>query len=120
MDISELNTLDAHESGAEFEVRDQNGNLIDAKIIIAGVDSRIYRKETTKMRRDIIVGKNENLEDLRAKVLGNITLGWSGFTSKGKEHKFTNKRAYDLYVKAPYIMDQIDAFISDRENFTKG
>jgi len=120
MDINSLYTVEKHESGAEMQVQDETGKDLDMYITVAGIDSKLFRKAKNELRREILKDIDADYEDLRAKKLGDITLGWRGFTDKGEELVFTQKLAGQLYVNAPYLMDQIDAFINQRVNFTKG
>ena len=115
MDIDQLYTVEDHEKGAEMQVHDQNGKPLDMYLTIAGMDSKAWRQAFNKNKRKMIEG-----EDIKADILSEVTIGWRGFTSKGKELEFSKKKAKNLYSQAPYIADQVDRFIADRSNFTKG
>ncbi len=118
MEVEELYTIDAHEEGAEMQVKDATGNLIDCYIILSGVDSKSWRAAKNKYQRDIVRGSD--ITDASAEALASITLSWKGFKNKGKTIPFSKAKVKQLYTKAPYIMDQADTFIADRSNFTKG
>jgi len=120
MDINDLSTLDAHENGAKMQVRDQNGKKIDVYFILAGMDSKRYRKAKTDLQRKILADKDSDMESMRCKALSEILLGWEGLTDKGNEVQFSKPKAEKLLLNAPYLMDQIDEFTINRANFTKG
>jgi len=120
MNINDLYTLESHETGSEMQVRDENGKKLDAFITICGVDSKVYRKAKNEMRREIVKDLNADYEDLRAKTLADITISWRNFTDGKKKIKFNKKKIEQIYLNAPYVMDQIDLFLHNRLNFTKG
>lgn len=120
MNPNELYTLENHETGAEMQVEDQNGKKIKAFITLAGVDSKLFRKAKNELRREILKDVAADFEVTRAKKLADVTLGWRGFTDKGKKIIFTRDLAEQLYLNAPYLMDQADRFINQRVNFMKG
>jgi hypothetical protein len=119
MDINDLYSLERHETGAEMQVRDENGEKLDAFITIAGVDSKLFRKAKNELRREILKDIDADYEELRAKKIAEVTIGWRGFNNGTKKLKFTKKLAEQLYLNAPYLMDQADEFINTRLNFTK-
>lgn len=118
MEISQLYTVDSHENGAEMQVKDESGNDLDMYITLAGIDSKAFRKTKAKLQREIINGGDP--EELRAEALADVTINWRGFLNDGNELEFTNDMAKQLYINAPYVMDQADVFINQRANFTKG
>lgn len=120
MDIDKLYTADAHEEGAEMQVKDFNGKEIDCWIKVVGVDSKKFRNESLTLKRNLVKNDDVDVEAVKAESLANVTLDWRGFESKGKELPFSQKAVKKLYEDAPYIMDQVDRFISKRANFTKG
>ena len=120
MNIDDLYTVESHESGADMQVKNDAGEKLDMFITIAGVDSKIFRKVKNELRREILKDVDADTEGLRAKSLAQVTLGWKGFQSEGEDLEFTQEKAEQLYLNAPYLMDQADQFINKRENFTKG
>jgi len=117
MNIDDLYTVEDHEAGAEMQIKDQFGALLDCYIKFAGIDSKTWRRGYAKSKRAIIRGEDET--KALADALSNATISWRGLTSDGKDIPFSKEKAAQLYINAPYIMDQADTFIAARENFTK-
>ena len=115
MEINELNTAERHQIGAEMQVKSENGEKLDCFITLVGVDSKTWRAIVKKNRRKIITGEEVD----NAESLAEATLGWRGFTKDGVEYEFSKERVKALYDSAPYIQNQVDEFIANRENFTK-
>ena len=120
MDIDQLLTVEDHEKGAKMNVKDQAGKKTDIVLILAGLDSKKYRKAKTILSREILADPDGDTEEMRANALSKITLGWEGLTDKGEPVEFTVKKAKNLYSGAPYVMNQVDEFVINRANFTKG
>jgi len=119
MNVDELYTVERHSKGAKMQVNDENGKPLDMFLILAGVDSKAFRKAKAEMSREILKDLKGDHEALRAESLAKVTIGWEGFNSKGKPLDFSKKLAKQLYINAPYVMDQADGFIFNRVNFTK-
>jgi len=120
MDINSLYTVEKHENGAEMQVQDETGKDLDMYITVVGIDSKLFRKVKNELRRAILRDVDADTEELRSKSLAEVTLGWRGFKDKGEDLEFTQELAEQLYLNAPYLMDQADNFINQRVNFTKG
>ena len=120
MNIEDLYTVEKHESGAEMQVKDENGKKLDMYITIAGIDSKLFRKVKSKLRSDILSKKNIDADKLKENAVSDITLGWRGFLSGETELEFSREKVLQLYQNAPYVLDQVDEFCNDRTNFTKG
>ena len=58
MDINKLNTADAHQAGAEMQVKSEKGELLDCYITLVGVDSKTWRNISKKNRRKVILGED--------------------------------------------------------------
>lgn len=114
--IEELFTLKEHNAGAEMQVRNKEGKLCDMFISVVGKDSKLWRNLEHELR--VKTFKNEgDLQENRAEALACATLGWRGFNSKGKKLKFSKAKIKELYINAPYILEQVDLFLDDRSNF---
>ena len=119
MNPNDLYTLETHETGAEMQLKDENGEQVDCFITLAGVDSKLFRKAKNELRREILKDIDADYEGLRAKKLADVSLGWRNFNDGDDEIIFTRELAEQLYLNAPYLMDQADRFINQRVNFTK-
>jgi len=117
MDIEKLYTVKKHAKGVEMQVKDESGKPLDMFLILAGVDSPVFRKGTIKAQRETLINDEANATAI---ALSEATIGWRGFMSKGKELKFSITKVQQLYENAPYIMDQVNIFIGKRANFTEG
>lgn len=122
MDIESLFTRDDHNEGAEMRVRDKFGKETDFYIMLAGVDSDLWRNAERNQRvldmSAAVAGKKAEPRTA-AQLLAYVTLGWRGLKSKGEEIAFSTEKAEEIYTNAPYIREQADAFFSNRANFTK-
>ena len=118
MKVSELYTTDLHEAGSEVEILDDQGNKTGLFINIRGMDSKEFRSHTKRHQKAYIEALREKKdfdeEAMMIQGLLDCTIGW-----RGTDEKFTKKLCKELYTKAPYIRDQIDTFMGERENFTK-
>lgn len=126
MEIGEICTREAHEQGAEINIlHPATGEETDLFITVLGPDSREWRKaiktDLTKLLAKKAQGiTEEDLVDSDIDKLVSITSGWRGLTDKGEEVKFSPEKCKQLYSDSPRIMDQVDRFIGDSRNFTKG
>jgi hypothetical protein len=125
MDIKDLDTRSKAEAGAEMQVFNPlTGKMSDFHITIKGIDSDEYRSQSANLREQLMTSKmlkqDFDREACEIETFVAITIGWRGLEDGGKEVKFTEKRCRQLYKSAPYVRDQLDRFIANRANFTKG
>jgi len=118
MKLSELYTTDIHDAGSELTVLDGEGNETPLKIKVAGLDSAVFRSNTKTQQKAYIEALREKKEfddeDLVIDGLVSCTIGW-----RGTDQKFDKVLCKELYLKAPFVKDQVDRFIGERANFTK-
>ena len=119
MEISDLYTAPSHEDGAEMQVIGEDGVALDCYITVAGIDSRVWRKASLDGSRKLFKGDGDAI-DISDESIARATLGWRGFESDGIEIAFSIENALSLYKNAPYISEQVDKFIANRSNFTRG
>lgn len=116
MKLAELYTTDLHEDGAEVEIIDGAGEKTGLFIKVMGVDSEVFRNHSKKQQRAYIdaLRKEEEFDDeaLLVEGLVSVTIGW-----RGTNEKFTKELCEELYIKAPYVRDQVEKFMADRANF---
>ena len=131
MEIKSLYTVKDHNDGAEMRVIDPNtGKETEFFIKLAGVDSDMFRNAESKGKRNALkIASDSDLSDDQkaekqrqnfATVIAESTIGWRGLKDNGKELKFSTKKAKELYINAPQILEQADRFIAKRANFIKG
>lgn len=128
MDYTDLFTASHHNAGSEVQLIGMDGSPVDMYLTILGVDSKKWRTEKAAMERQAVInlslpdGERVELDpsDAVATALANCVTGWRGFTIKGKKIKFDNEKVKQLFIEAPYIIDHVDRFFSNRANFTKG
>lgn len=117
MDITSLYTVEAHETGAEMQVKDVEGKPCELFLTVAGLDSKLWKKSYLEGRKAHV---DDESIDADARSLSGITLGWKGFTKDGEPLPFDRKQVEALYENAPYIKAQVYEFMTSRVNFTKG
>lgn len=50
-------------------------------------------------------------------LLARCIAGWKGVVYKGKVLEYTHQNAVMLLTEVPFIREQVDAFVGDRQNF---
>lgn len=121
MDFDQLLTQDAHQEGAEVQIVNPNtGEKTDVYIKVLGPDSKEFRASVKAALRKMI--ENDPSDDFETDIeqIAAVTVGWRGLMKDGKEMDFTKKACKELYRKSPRIFDQVNRFIGDYKNFTKG
>ena len=117
MDVKNLYTLEAHEDGAEIQIKSPADNKpTDFYIKVKGVDSKAYREAVRKYHRKLLNDEEGGEIDL----LTAVTIGWRGLKSGKDTVEFSPEAAKGLYENAPSVASQVDRFVADRVNFTKG
>ncbi len=124
-DLTLLDTAAKAEEGAVLDVRHPSTReTLDIKITLNGADSDTYRKASTElMRRAVrrhekggVLGKDDAVDDV-VTILVACTVGWTGLAEDGKDIPFSRKDAKRLYVKYPWLREQVSTFIENRGNF---
>lgn len=110
----------------KFQLKTPDDKDSNYHLLVLGTESTPWRKN----RRDSLLEKlSLSLNDSKkvdstpvpkvdddrktVKLLSSIVVGWNF------EQAFTVKAVEDLLYNSPYIMDDLDTFISNRENFLK-
>jgi hypothetical protein len=126
MELSLLETVDNHETGAECQILSPvDGKLTDVFIKLKGIDSKEWRsqkkKQTSKLLAARASGKLDELDfdSLDIEALVECTIGWRGISEKGKEYKYSKGNARKLYESSPFIVQQLLDFVGKRQNFTQ-
>lgn len=61
-------------------------------------------------------------EEVEAEAIEKIAAsiaGWSGFEEDGKEFPYNKSNAASLLKRLPWLRDQVEDFMNDRQNFIK-
>lgn len=135
MDLSALSTKQLSEEGAVLELSNPktgdplvNSDGSPVTVTLTGVDGLKYREFQRKIqnRRMKQIGRTGKakldfdaveMEKEALELLANCTLGWSGIEWKGSALQFSVENAMMLYGELPWLKDQVDLFIGDRQNF---
>lgn len=128
MDISQLKTAKSHSEGAVLRVvSPSTGKKTDLELTLRGVDSIEFRLAEKRIRNSKLNRMAEGDKDSEEQQIADeldlavaVTIGWSGIESDGEPLQFSESAARSLYTDAPWIVSQIDRFISRRKNFIKG
>ena len=118
MKLQDIYTVDDHELGAEVRIRDGNGKLTPLWIKCKGVDSVSYRKQLKVQKRKYQEALMQNV-DLEEDEFVIDALVESIIGLRGTDEKYSKKLCRELLSNAPFVKEQVDAFMSDRANFTK-
>jgi hypothetical protein len=122
MDLTSITDISGN--GAELVITHPvTGQDTDIKFTLAGSDSEQYRKaqrliqnrrlqKPGRMKLDAAVIEKEALELLAACVIS-----WKGVQLDGMELPCTRENAMGVFERFPWLRDQCDNFIGDRQNF---
>lgn len=127
MELSQLATAEAHEEGAECNIKDPlTGEATDVFIRIMGADSAKWREQKKKQTNAVIEARASgkdfavDFDAMDVAALVAVTIGWRGIMLDGAEYEFNGKNAKHLYTNSPSVVGQLLEFLSDGANFTKG
>lgn len=126
--LKKINTLETF----EIEIKDDEGSGTGVFFTLAGPTHTIRRKAQLALQRKMIAQANkaqrvelpdpEVSEVDRMKNLAESTLSWRGYVNdEGESVPFSTEAAHDLY-KTPammWLVDQVDAAMGAKENYTK-
>lgn len=128
MDYTDLFSATSHDEGSEVQLIGMDLKPVDMYLTISGVDSKVWRAAKSAMERtamlnfDLPEAAQINIDpsEATANALAKCVKGWRGFTVDGEDVEFSIKLVKELFIEAPYLMDHVDKFFSNRANFTKG
>jgi hypothetical protein len=127
MELSNLLTVADHEAGAECRLfSPKDGSITDTYILLAGVDSAVWRKAKRRQTSEIMAATRSkepvdlDYDAMDVTALVDATISWRGITSQGNPYEFTKENALALYSGSPDVVKQLLDFIADKRNFTKG
>lgn len=147
MDLSKYDTTAASQSGVFLHLRDladeplydgEGENRKPVGITLLGPDSDVYKQHVKERSSEVIkmtmkqAGRKnrdaqmiemtpERLKKQQLDLAVACTLGWSGIGDKDTpELPCTPENVRAVYEKYEFILQQVDGFIGDRQNFLKG
>jgi hypothetical protein len=119
MNPESLYTLEAHNNGAWMKVKDKARKDTGCKLLVAGVDSDVFRDAKREASRLAIVASSKGERfDAQKYIATECVIDWEGFDIDGDELEFSKERVSNLLTNAPYLIDDVDRFLSDIGNFT--
>lgn len=126
MDISTITIEEDAETGAEMTLlHPVTWKDTDAVIKLLGADSAAFKNAKTKAAEKAILKRKQKQDaqkiavEAEAEILAAVTTDWSGIEREKKKIEFSRKAAFELYRDNAWIREQVDAFVSERANFSK-
>lgn len=87
----------------------------DSHVAQAAIKQRTQKQlNKKKLKFDV-----DELVEASIELLTAVTTGWENISENGTAIEFSKDNAKSLYTRYPWIREQADAFVSDRENFYK-
>ena len=117
-DLSAFGKRSDHETAQELQIRLPSGALSDIRLMCLGYLSNAFAQAKLDLSRAVLAG--EVISDAKAAMLAPLVVGWSGLTEAGEPVPYSPGKASELMREYPDLADQVDTFISNSENFTKG
>lgn len=108
-------------TGEELETEDGQPITISLMGMESSVAKKMIKNRGQKMmnnRKGLKMDVDEAMR-FNASLLANLTTHWSGICDNDQELQCSKAVAEELYIKHSWIRDQVDEFVSDRENFFK-
>ena len=135
LDLTTLDTSSASEAGTIMEVlHPTTGAMLThdsgkaVTITLAGQDSARYQSAVRASRNRRLKAQQsgrrvqisaEEMENDGVETIVSCTLGWDGIGDDGVLLLYSLDNDRMLYKHLPWLLEQADAFISDRANFLK-
>lgn len=134
-DLKNLNVIEAADKGATMKVMHptepralfseaEDGKKFNWEIDVLGSDSDKFKQLSRKKAQKMISSQNkkksidlESAESENVDILARCTTGWRNIIIDGSEIEFSYESAKRLYREYPFIKEQVDEFIGDRDNF---
>lgn len=124
VDLAEYDSLQTkQEEGLDVEIKDPAGRPIGFTIKVAGPDSERQRDAQQGFVDQRVASMktgsfdSDELKALHLHVVTESTIGWSEFVLDGKKFPFSVENAKVLYVRFPWIREQVDLVAGSRARF---
>jgi hypothetical protein len=103
------------------------GRPTDARITLAGTDSKLWRNALSELRHNALQGADKadnaliyaarKVSEDRTLLIASVTLEWENVELEGKLLACTRENAKNLYERFRWLFEQVDSFVTDRSNF---
>lgn len=120
MNIDQLATVETHEAGVELHLVNQlTGEKEDAVFRVKGTDSKAWREAQKEQRRNFMGQDDIDYvdHDYLWPMVAKIIIGWDNLEKGGKPFEYSEENAKWLCENSPIVVNQIFAFVIDRDNF---
>lgn len=130
MDLKQLDTKTAATRGVPMPLRHPitNEPLVDedgpVSITLRGADSDLYRAGQQGLLESLVEGLTSDrgkpkavARSTRIELMADCTVGWSNIIVGGERVTFSRDNAVKLYTDYPWVLDQVQAFVNDRQNY---
>lgn len=108
--MKEFFTRELHGKSQKFELHTPDGKKTKKHLMVVGSDSDYFRNARAELARDENT-KNLDTEEMRAALVACLV------SDGNLGGEYSNKKAVELLLNAPYIRDAVDAFAADHSNF---
>lgn len=130
-DLAELDTASLSNEGIDVAIYHPTTKAdLGISITVHGADSDVFRKaqraQQNRRLKNMARGRNgskltaEELETEGLDTLVACTKSWAGVVLQGKALDCEDENVRAVYVKFPWIREQVEDAIGDRANFIKG
>ena len=120
MELDQLATVERHEAGAEFQLLNPaTGDKEEAIFKVQGTDAKAWRIAQKEQRRKFEGQDEVDFFDHEYvwPMVASVIIGWKNLEKGGKDFPFSKENAERLCENSPFVVNQLFAFILDRNNF---
>lgn len=113
------------EDGIDVHIKDPAGHDLGMVIRVAGPDSERQKKAVQKLQderlqsEDVMPMTAEEIARRQVRGLAMSVIGWSKTIVGGRELKYSEENAVELFNRFPWIREQVEAKAGKRAAFLK-
>lgn len=125
LDFSSLDFGAGAEGGKLALEHPVTGEALGTVITLAGIDSKLYRQAQREIANRRLKGRRkktlemEDFENDNLELLARCTLEWNTVLLDGAELPCTRENARKFYDRFPWVREQVEAYVNDRNNFLR-
>lgn len=123
MDLSEIRKRTLGEAWLNI-IHPITGQETDMRICVMSPDSQKYREIDQRIKNSGLQATRrtgtlsmQEIDSRTMELLVSATVGWENVIFDGQPLEFTPVNVEKVYTDFPFIKDQVDRFIADRQNF---